>query len=49
MVAGNSSKYSPTVFDNFGMGQIEFALGIAENHRVARLQTEPGSEAVFDK
>ena len=48
-VAGNSGKDLPTVVDNFGTSQIGFALGITGNHKAAGLQTEPGSQVVFDK
>lgn len=49
MVAGNSGKASPAFVDNFGMGQIGFSLGTVENHKAARPQIEPGSQAASDK
>jgi len=32
-VAGNSDKDLPAVVDNFDMGQTEFALGVASDHK----------------
>lgn len=43
MLAGNSDKDSPVVADNIGTGKIGFSLGIARNHTVFGLQTEPRS------
>jgi len=48
-VAGNSDKDLPAVVDNFDMGKIEFALGIAGNHKVVGLQTAPEKQVVFDR
>ena len=48
-VASDSDKDSPAVVDNFDTWQIEFSLGIARNHKVVGLQTEPKRQATFDK